>query len=167
MFYSFRTVSQDDDRTLPESLLIPHFFVQIFKKIEKYQSSYGAVQNIASAEKSLFERALIKAISQKGANMYQSFKITKVVPQSGPEYNGRQYVICDFRYELLTGAGFEVDRRGVAAITSEGPAVEVLWAASTRERYVFVLQVVHFSTRKLISALLATLFGFKFFSMSQ
>lgn len=94
----------------------------------------GHVDNISSADKSLFERALIKAISQKGANMYQNFKVTKVVPQSGPEYGGKEYVVCDFKYELLTGAGFEVDRRGVAAITSEGPAVEVLWAASTRER---------------------------------
>ena len=66
--------------------------------------------------------------------MYQNFKVTKVNPQTGPEYNGKQYVTGDFRYELLTGAGFEVDRRGVFAVTSEGPAVEVLWAASTRER---------------------------------
>ena len=57
-------------------------------------------------------------------------------PQNGPEYNGKEYVLVDFKYELLTGAGFEVDRRGVAAITSEGPAVEALWAASTRERCV-------------------------------
>jgi hypothetical protein len=99
----------------------------------------GHVNNIANADKSLFERALIKAISQKGANIYQNFKVTKVVPQEGPEYGGQQYVMCDFKYELLTGAGFEVDRRGVAAITSEGPAVEVLWAASTRERYVILI----------------------------
>jgi hypothetical protein len=85
---------------------------------------------------------LIKAISQKGANVYQNFKVTKVVPQTGPEYGGKDYVICDFRYELLTGAGFEVDRRGVAAITSEGPAVEVLWAATIRERYVGLLECV-------------------------
>jgi hypothetical protein len=98
-------------------------------------SEEGHVDNIANADKSLFERALIKAISQKGANMYQNFKVTKVTPQQGPEYNGKQYVLVDFKYELLTGAGFEVDRRGVASITSEGPAVEVLWAASTRERY--------------------------------
>ena len=77
-----------------------------------------------------------KSISQKSANIYQNFKVKKVVPQTGPEYNGKEYVVCDFQYELLTGAGFEVDRRGVAAITSEGPAVEVLWTASTRERYV-------------------------------
>lgn len=90
--------------------------------------------DIGKADKSLFERVIIKAISQKGSNMYQNFKVTKVVPQSGPEYGGKDYVICDFKYELLTGAGFEVDRRGVAAITSEGPAVELLWTASTRER---------------------------------
>ena len=84
----------------------------------------------------MFEQVLIKAISQKGDNVYQNFKILKVVPQTGPEYNGKEYVIVDFKYELLTGAGFEVDRRGVAGITSEGPAVEALWCASISARYV-------------------------------
>ena len=79
---------------------------------------------------------MIKAISQKGSNVYQNFKVIKVVPQTGPEYNGQEYVIVDFKYQLLTGAGFEVDRRGVAAITSQGPAIEALWAASTTARYV-------------------------------
>lgn len=77
---------------------------------------------------------MIKAISQKGANIYQDFKVTKAVAQNPDDYAGKEYVICDFKYTLLTGAGFEVDRRGVAAITSEGSAVEVLWTASTRER---------------------------------
>mmetsp|Transcript_3834 Transcript_3834/g.10897 ORF Transcript_3834/g.10897 Transcript_3834/m.10897 type:complete len:297 (+) Transcript_3834:162-1052(+) len=96
----------------------------------------GHVDDIGKAEKGLFERALIKSISQKGSNMYQNFKVMKVIPQTGnPEYNGKDYVLCDFKYELLTGAGFEVQRRGVASITSEGPAVEVLWAASTTLRW--------------------------------
>jgi hypothetical protein len=82
----------------------------------------------------LFEKVLQKAISQKSANIYQNFKVTKVVPQDTAAYDGKEYVICDFKYELLTGAGFEVDRRGVAAITSQGPAIEVLWCASIRER---------------------------------
>lgn len=82
----------------------------------------------------MFEKVLQKAISQKSANIYQNFKVTKVVPQETALYGGKEYVICDFKYELLTGAGFEVERRGVAAITSEGPAVEALWCASTRER---------------------------------
>jgi hypothetical protein len=79
---------------------------------------------------------LIKAISQKGTNVYQSFKVLKVTPQTGPEYNGQEYAIVDFKYELLTGAGFEVERRGIAAITSQGPGVETFWAASIRARYV-------------------------------
>ena len=44
-------------------------------------------------------------------------------------------MIVDFKYELLTGAGFEVDRRGVASVTSVSGNVEVLWCASTRQRY--------------------------------
>ncbi len=96
----------------------------------------GHVDNIGKAPKSLFENALIKAISQKGANVYQNFKVIKAIPQTdNPAYGGKDYVLCDFKYELLTGAGFEVERRGVAAVTSEGAGVEVLWAASTRERF--------------------------------
>lgn len=49
-------------------------------------------------------------------------------------FRDQKYMICDFKYELLTGAGFEVDRRGVASITSEGDAVEVLWCATIRQR---------------------------------
>lgn len=98
-------------------------------------SEPGHVDNFASAGKDLYEQAIIKSISQKGSNVYQDFKITKVVPQDPNEYGGKEYVICDFKYTLLTGAGFEVDRRGVASLTSEGKAVEVLWTASTRERY--------------------------------
>ena len=44
-------------------------------------------------------------------------------------------MICDFKYTLLTGAGFEVDRIGVASVTSVGNNVEVLWTASTALRY--------------------------------
>lgn len=96
----------------------------------------GHVNNIGKAPKSLFETALIKAISQKGANVYQDFKVIKAIPQTdNPDYAGKDYVLVDFKYVLLTGAGFEVERRGVASVTSEGAAVEVLWAASTRERF--------------------------------
>lgn len=95
-------------------------------------SDLGHVDNIATAPKELFEKALIKSISQKGDNMYQNFKVTKLEPV---KVDGQSYVLADFKYQLLTGAGFEVDRKGVASITSQGPAVEVLWAASTAVRY--------------------------------
>lgn len=32
-------------------------------------------------------------------------------------FNGNKYVIADFQYELLTGAGFTVERKGVASVT--------------------------------------------------
>jgi len=92
----------------------------------------GKVENIAEQPKELFQNALIKSISQKGNNVYQNFKVTKLVPKN---VNGQDFMICDFKYELLTGAGFEVDRIGVASVTSVGNNVEVLWAASTRQRY--------------------------------
>jgi len=100
----------------------------------------GHIDNLyetAVKDKAIFTRTLIKAISQKGGNMYQDFKVTSVRPQDGnADYPaGKQYVLCDFKYTLLTGAGFEVERSGVASITSEGPAIEALWAASTRIRF--------------------------------
>lgn len=63
--------------------------------------------------------------------MYQNFKIIKT---EAVETGGQQYVLADFKYELLTGAGFTVDRRGVASVTSQGNAVEVLWAATISQR---------------------------------
>lgn len=93
----------------------------------------GKVDNIASQPKQLFEDALIKSISQKGSNIYQNFKVTKLVPKT---VDGQEYMICDFKYTLLTGAGFEVDRQGVASITSVGGnAMQVLWTASTAIRW--------------------------------
>ena len=65
--------------------------------------------------------------------MYQDFKIVKLNPIKG-EYKDQDYVLVDFKYQLLTGAGFEVDRQGVASVTSQGAAVEALWAASTAIR---------------------------------
>mmetsp|Transcript_14750 Transcript_14750/g.21068 ORF Transcript_14750/g.21068 Transcript_14750/m.21068 type:complete len:287 (+) Transcript_14750:121-981(+) len=97
-------------------------------------SEEGKIDNITEKPKDFFANAIIKAISQKGNNIYQNFKVTKVQPRQGV-YEGQDYVTVDFKYELLTGAGFEVDRVGVASLTSVGSSVEVLWSASTRQRY--------------------------------
>jgi hypothetical protein len=89
----------------------------------------GLVKDFASQPKDVFDKAIRKSIGQKGDNMYQNFKLTKVSPV------GSDYVIVDFKYQLITGAGFEVDRVGVASITSVGSAVQVLWTATTAARY--------------------------------
>ena len=93
--------------------------------------SYKYFQNLAEQPKEFFNKALIKSISQKGENFYQDFKITKIDPRKGL-YKDQDYVIVDFKYQLLTGAGFEVDRTGVASVTNTGDTVQVMWSASTR-----------------------------------
>lgn len=95
----------------------------------------GGVGDITKQPKDLIETVIKRSISQRGDNMYQNFKMTKLQEGSGPYLKGQTYMLVDFKYQLLTGAGFEVDRKGVAAVTSEGKAVEVLWAASTDARY--------------------------------
>eukprot|EP00586_Coscinodiscus_wailesii_P003741 CAMPEP_0172479358 /NCGR_PEP_ID=MMETSP1066-20121228/3889_1 /TAXON_ID=671091 /ORGANISM="Coscinodiscus wailesii, Strain CCMP2513" /LENGTH=249 /DNA_ID=CAMNT_0013239759 /DNA_START=218 /DNA_END=967 /DNA_ORIENTATION=- len=94
----------------------------------------GKVDDVTTQPKTFFQDAVIKSISQKGNNMYQNFKITKLAPLDG-EYNGQKYMIVDFKYQLLTGAGFEVDRIGHASVTSVGDKTQVLWAATTANRY--------------------------------
>lgn len=84
--------------------------------------------DIQSKDKGFFKDALIAAISQKGSNIYQDFKVTKLEPDG-------KYMMVDFKYTLLTGAGFEVERKGVASITSAGDGVQLLWAASIASRF--------------------------------
>jgi len=95
----------------------------------------GNVGDITKQPKDLFDAVLRKCISQRGDNMYQNFKITKMAPGTGDYLKGQSYMLVDFKYQLLTGAGFEVDRKGVASVTSEGTSVQALWAASTDVRY--------------------------------
>ncbi|KAL3783094.1 hypothetical protein ACHAWO_011023 [Cyclotella atomus] len=92
----------------------------------------GKVSNIHDKDKNFFKSALIAAISQKGSNIYQDFKIIKTNPVTN---DGQNYMLVDFKYTLLTGAGFEVERQGVASVTSVGDGVQLLWAASISARY--------------------------------
>lgn len=98
-----------------------------------YVSPGEAIKDVTAENKDFFKQAIVRAISQKGDNVYQDFKVTKL--ETKVVEGGGRYAIVDFKYDLLTGAGFEVARVGVASITSEGNAVQVLWTASTRQRY--------------------------------
>lgn len=74
------------------------------------------------------------ALTQKQQNVYQNFKVLK--SGKGPKgANGTQYYIVDFKYELLTGAGFTVDRKGVASVAQVKDKVLALWTATTAQRY--------------------------------
>jgi len=94
----------------------------------------GKIEDVTTQSKTFFKDLVIKAISQKGDNMYEDFKLGKIEPVTG-EFNNQKYELVDFKYTLLTGAGFAVDRVGVASVTSQGNNIQVLWAASTRQRF--------------------------------
>ena len=118
--------------------------IQIFKGVQRSNRTFAAVfafltnysrtqrQNILEKDKGFFTSAIIAAISQKGNNVYQDFKITKMEPVTVD--NGK-YMLVDFKYTLLTGAGFEVERKGVSSVTSAGDGVQLLWCASIAARY--------------------------------
>ena len=117
---------------------------QIFKGVQRSNRTFAAIfafltnysrtqrQNILEKDKGFFTSAIIAAISQKGNNVYQDFKITKMEPVTVD--NGK-YMLVDFKYTLLTGAGFEVERKGVSSVTSAGDGVQLLWCASIAARY--------------------------------
>jgi hypothetical protein len=118
--------------------------IQIFKGVQRSNRTFAAIfafltnysrtqrQNILEKDKGFFTSAIIAAISQKGNNVYQDFKITKMEPVTVD--NGK-YMLVDFKYTLLTGAGFEVERKGVSSVTSAGDGVQLLWCASIAARY--------------------------------
>lgn len=81
-----------------------------------------------------FGEVVTRAIGQKSANVYQNFKVLKKRPGAKAS-NGAQYTIVEFKYELLTGAGFTVDRKGVASVTQVGKDVQALWIATTATRW--------------------------------
>ena len=118
--------------------------IQTFKGVQRSNRTFAAIfafltnysrtqrQNILEKDKGFFTSAIIAAISQKGNNVYQDFKITKMEPVTVD--NGK-YMLVDFKYTLLTGAGFEVERKGVSSVTSAGDGVQLLWCASIAARY--------------------------------
>lgn len=92
--------------------------------------------NASELSKAMIEEGLRKCISQRGSNMYQNFKLVKVTDGPGPYIDGQSYQIAEFKYQLITGAGFEVDRKGIASVTmSNKKQMEIFWAASIDARY--------------------------------
>ncbi|CAM9288701.1 unnamed protein product, partial [Laminaria digitata] len=49
-------------------------------------------------------------------------------------FAGSKYYIADFQYELLTGAGFTVERKGVASVAQVGNSVNAVVGATTANR---------------------------------
>ena len=80
-------------------------------------------------DKKYFETLIKKGVTQRGDNQIQGFKIKKIAPP----VNG--YTIVDFEYELLTGAGFIVERKGVASCATVGGKSQALLSVTTSARF--------------------------------
>ncbi|CAM9371803.1 unnamed protein product [Scytosiphon promiscuus] len=85
------------------------------------------------SNKEAMEGVVKKALSQKGDNQFQSFKL-KSVKEGATDFAGNKYYIADFQYELLTGAGFTVERKGVASVAQVGNSVTAVVGATTANR---------------------------------
>jgi len=66
-------------------------------------------------------------------DVYEDVKIKKITPVTQPD--GAEVAYIDFRYTLLTRAGFEVVRKGMASAQVASGAVVGLVIATTEQRY--------------------------------
>jgi len=80
------------------------------------------------SSKEYYTQLLKAGLAQKGTeNIYQEFKLKKINPTTPPT--------VDFSYELVTGAGFIVQRQGVAAVSDVGGKSQALLAVTTTARF--------------------------------
>merc|ERR1719352_2048661 len=79
-------------------------------------------------DKAFYAKLIAKGLAQKGDNQFQNFRVRAVSP-------GSPNAVVDFEYELLTGAGFTVERRGVAAVSGVAGKSQALLAVTTSARY--------------------------------
>lgn len=91
-------------------------------------------ESLESMSKDYFSDLLLAGVTQKGANLVQNFKLISVKPST--DKTETPYFLVDFKYELLTGAGFEVARRGCGSVTAVGgKGVQAMIGASTTGRF--------------------------------
>jgi len=93
-----------------------------------------AGKKISQMDKAFFTDVVAKGISQKSDNLYQNLKVKKVTPLA-EGIKGSEYYQIEFKYELVTGAGFTVDRSAIAVVTAVGKNTQALICATTDKRY--------------------------------
>jgi len=90
-------------------------------------------EKLSATNKALAEKLVLQSISQKGANQIQNFKLKKVT-EGATGAKGQQYINVEFKYDLLTGAGFVVERVGYGSLTQVGKGVQSVMAVTTAAR---------------------------------
>jgi hypothetical protein len=70
------------------------------------------------ADRAVLDDIVYAGVTQKGASQVQGYKLGKVTLLPGK--TAQPYYIFDYKYTLITGAGFEVARKGYGSITAVG-----------------------------------------------
>ena len=73
-------------------------------------------QEIDVEDKDALFDAVYAGVTQKGASQVQGFKMKKAKTLAASTES--TYVTFEYSYTLLTGAGFEIDRKGIGSIVS-------------------------------------------------
>lgn len=92
-------------------------------------------ESLTAMDKQYFADLVFAGSTQKGVNLLQNFKLIKfsVAEDSTDE---QPAVNVEYSYDLLTGAGFEVSRRGVGRVTSVGgKSTQALLVQTTSNRW--------------------------------
>lgn len=84
------------------------------------------------SDKQYLAEVIYEGLTQKAA-VVQNLKLKKA--RKLEANTETPYYVVEYTYELITGAGFEIARRGVASVTSVGKSVEAMITASTDIRF--------------------------------
>jgi len=92
----------------------------------------GAKGKLKDQPMSFWEGLVGRWISQKGETSSGLKILSKYAAEAS---SSDEYMVVNYRYELATGAGFTVYRRGVGAVTTTDKSVECLFTATTEEKF--------------------------------
>ena len=83
-------------------------------------------------DKQYLAEVIYNGLTQKAA-VIQNLKLKKARKLEAATET--PYILVEYTYELITGAGFEIARKGVGSVTSVGNSVEAMITASTDIRF--------------------------------
>jgi len=84
-------------------------------------------------DRATLEDVVFAGLTVKGAAQVQGFKLKKFAKLDAA--TDTPYYLVEYVYTLLTGAGFEIDRRGVGSVCAVGKTTQAMLGASTDIRY--------------------------------
>lgn len=96
------------------------------------QNEKDGVKTIEDMKKGDFYKVLKRALTQKGTGFIEALKISKVSDGTAPGYK-----ILEYEYEIESGAGFSINRNGIAGVAQCGDQknLQLFWTGVTTPRW--------------------------------